>query len=66
MLYLRSYTLTMPTNEMRKSIFESKVEDCGSINKEDRPEDPTVNKLEDLGLYCGGSKIFIFLQWNEG
>ncbi|MEX2393396.1 MAG: threonine aldolase family protein, partial [Actinomycetota bacterium] len=52
MIDLRSDTVTMPTDEMRKAMYEAELgDDCYA-------EDPTINRLQDLAcemLGCDGA-----------
>lgn len=48
MIDLRSDTLTIPDDEMLKTILTAKFGDDGRINENGRGEDLTVNELEDL------------------
>ncbi len=48
MIDLRSDTLTKPTLEMRKAMYDAEVGDAGRADSNGRGEDPTVNRLEDL------------------
>ena len=47
MIDLRSDTLTHPTAEMRKAMYEAKVGDDGRVDQEGHGEDPTVNELQE-------------------
>lgn len=46
MIDLRSDTLTLPTEEMRKAIYAAELGDDGRINDQGQGEDPTVNILQ--------------------
>lgn len=48
MIDLRSDTLTMPDNEMLKTILTAKLGDDGRVKPDGRGEDETINELEDL------------------
>ncbi len=51
---LRSDTKTLPTEEMRRAIYEAEVGDDVSR------EDPTVNHLEELGAHMLGKESALF------
>ncbi len=55
MIDLRSDTVTKPTEEMRKAMFESEVGD------DVYGDDPTVNKLEELGSEFFGKEASLFV-----
>ncbi|AXF57541.1 GntG family PLP-dependent aldolase [Salicibibacter kimchii] len=57
---LRSDTLTKPTKEMRKAMFEAEVGDDGREDNLGRGEDPTVNRLEDIAAEVSGKKAALF------
>jgi len=52
---LRSDTVTMPTEEMRKAIFKAEVGD------DVYGDDPTVNKLEKLAAEIVGKEAALFV-----
>ena len=52
---LRSDTVTKPTEEMRKAMYEAEVGD------DVMREDPTVNRLEALGAEMTGREASIFV-----
>ena len=51
MIDLRSDTLTKPTAEMRKAMYDAEVGDEGRMDARGRGEDPTVNRLEDMAAW---------------
>ncbi|MFO7888521.1 MAG: low-specificity L-threonine aldolase [Eubacteriales bacterium] len=55
MIDLRSDTVTKPTEEMRKAMFEAEVGD--DVYR----DDPTVNELEKLGAEIMGKEASIFV-----
>jgi len=55
MIDLRSDTVTKPTEEMRKAMFEAEVGD------DVYGDDPTVNELEKLGAEIMGKEASIFV-----
>ena len=54
MIDLRSDTLTLPDEEMLKTIFSAKLGDDGRVDENGRGEDLTVNELEDLAATLTG------------
>ncbi|MGI6092204.1 MAG: low-specificity L-threonine aldolase [Veillonellaceae bacterium] len=52
---LRSDTVTLPTTEMRKAMYEAKVGD------DVYGEDPTVRELEELGAEMTGKEAALFV-----
>lgn len=54
MIDLRSDTLTLPSEEMLKTILSAKLGDDGRVNIQGRGEDLTVNELEDLAAQITG------------
>lgn len=56
MIDLRSDTLTLPSQEMLRSVQHVNLGDDGRTNKFGRGEDPTVNKLEDLAAQTTGKE----------
>jgi threonine aldolase len=61
MIDLRSDTLTKPTLEMRKAMYDAEVGDSGRVNSDGRGEDPTVNLLEDLAAQLMGKEAAMFI-----
>ncbi|MBC7958372.1 MAG: threonine aldolase, partial [Vallitaleaceae bacterium] len=55
MIDLRSDTVTKPTNEMRKAMFEAEVGDAIY------GDDPTVNALELFAAACVGKEAALFV-----
>jgi threonine aldolase len=55
MIDLRSDTVTLPTAEMRKAVFEAEVGD------DVYGEDPTVNKLQDLAAEMVGKEAALLV-----
>ena len=58
---LRSDTLTMPTQEMLRSVFNYRFGDSGRLDENNRGGDPTVNELEDYAAAITGMERAIFL-----
>ena len=56
MIDLRSDTLTLPDQEMLKTILEAKLGDDGRTHGLQRGEDLTVNELEDLAAQITGKE----------
>lgn len=56
MIDLRSDTLTLPSEEMLKTILFAKLGDDGRTDRRGRGEDPTVNELEDLAAMLTGKE----------
>jgi len=56
MIDLRSDTLTKPTAEMRKAMYEAEVGDAGRMDASGKGEDPTVNRLEDIAAQLTGKE----------
>lgn len=56
MIDLRSDTLTKPTPEMRRAMYEAEVGDAGRADSHGRGEDPTENRLEDLAAQLMGKE----------
>lgn len=54
MIDLRSDTLTLPSEEMLKTILSANLGDDGRVNEYGRGEDLTVNELEDLASHLTG------------
>jgi threonine aldolase len=55
MIDLRSDTVTMPTDEMRKAMYEAELgDDCYG-------EDPTINRLQDLACEMLGCEAALFV-----
>jgi len=54
MIDLRSDTLTIPDDEMLKTILSAKLGDDGRVNENGRGEDFSVNELEDLAASLTG------------
>ena len=61
MIDLRSDTLTMPTEEMRKAAYEARVGDEGRTDAKGRGEDPTVNALEEMAAEITGKESALFV-----
>jgi threonine aldolase len=61
MIDLRSDTLTKPTAEMRKAMYDAEVGDGGRIDAGGRGEDPTVNRLEDIAAQLTGKEAAMFV-----
>ena len=61
MIDLRSDTLTKPTSEMRKAMYDAEVGDAGRMDFNGRGEDPTVNRLEDLSAQLMGKEAAMFV-----
>lgn len=53
---LRSDTFTLPTEEMRKAIWQAEVGD------DVYGEDPTVNRLEEMGAEISGKEASLFVS----
>jgi len=51
---LRSDTITLPTDEMRKAMYEAELGD------DDKREDPTVSRLEELAAKMVGKEAALF------
>jgi threonine aldolase len=62
MIDLRSDTLTLPNEEMLKTILSAKLGDDGRRNSEGRGEDITVNELEDLASNITGKEESILFS----
>ncbi|HLQ41046.1 MAG TPA: threonine aldolase family protein [Tetragenococcus sp.] len=54
MIDLRSDTLTLPGQEMLRTILDAPLGDDGRTHELGRGEDPTINKLEDLAAQMSG------------
>ena len=61
MIDLRSDTLTRPTEEMRKAMYNAEVGDAGRVDSSGRGEDPTVNRLEDMAAQLMGKEAAMFV-----
>jgi threonine aldolase len=61
MIDLRSDTLTRPTAEMRKAMYDADVGDSGRTDSDGRGEDPTVNRLEDIAAQLMGKEAAMFV-----
>ena len=61
MIDLRSDTLTKPTAEMRKAMYDAEVGDEGRMDASGRGEDPTVNRLEDMAARLTGKEDAMFV-----
>ena len=61
MIDLRSDTLTKPTPEMRKAMYDAEVGDAGRTDSNGRGEDPTINRLEDLAAELMGKEEAMFV-----
>jgi threonine aldolase len=61
MIDLRSDTLTKPTSEMRKAMYDAEVGDAGRTDSNGRGEDPTINMLEDLAAQLMGKEEAMFV-----
>ncbi len=61
MIDLRSDTLTKPTAEMRKAMYDAEVGDSGRAGSDGRGEDPTVNRLEDMAAQLMGKEAAMFV-----
>jgi threonine aldolase len=61
MIDLRSDTLTKPTEEMRKAMYEAEVGDEGRMDASGKGEDPTVNRLEDIAAQLTGKEDAMFV-----
>ncbi len=53
---LRSDTITKPTKEMRQAMY------CAEVGDDVYREDPTVNKLEELGAHLTGKQRALFVS----
>lgn len=53
---LRSDTLTLPTDSMREAMRNAEVGDDGRLDANGRGEDPSINRLEDLGAEITGKE----------
>ncbi|MGB2814593.1 MAG: beta-eliminating lyase-related protein, partial [Dehalococcoidales bacterium] len=51
---LRSDTITLPTDEMRRAMYEAEVGD--DVHR----EDPTVNRIEELAAEVMGKEAALF------
>lgn len=60
MIDLRSDTLTKPTGEMRKAMFDAEVGDDARVNDIGRGKDPTVRALEELASEITGKEAALF------
>lgn len=60
MIDLRSDTLSKPSKEMRKAMYEAETGDDGRIDSFGRSEDPTVRRLEDLSAEISGHEAALF------
>lgn len=60
MIDLRSDTLTIPTLEMKKAIYNAELGDEGRKDSNGRGEDPTLNKLENLSANITGKEDAVF------
>jgi threonine aldolase len=58
---LRSDTLTIPTEEMRKAMYGAEVGDEGRTGSDGKGEDPTVNRLERLAAEITGKEDSVFV-----
>lgn len=56
MIDLRSDTLTMPDEEMLKSILSAPLGDDGRLGPDGRGEDATINRLEDMAAEITGKE----------
>ena len=61
MIDLRSDTLTKPTEEMRKAMYNAEVGDSGREDSKGRGEDPTLNRLEEMAAQTMGKEAALFL-----
>lgn len=61
MIDLRSDTLTKPTAEMRKAMYDAEVGDAGRMDAGGKGEDPTVNRLEDMSAQLTGKEAAMFV-----
>ncbi len=61
MIDLRSDTLTKPTAEMRKAMYDAEVGDAGRMDASGKGEDPTVNRLEDIAAQMTGKEAAMFV-----
>ena len=61
MIDLRSDTLTKPTEEMRKAMYNAEVGDAGRVDSSGRGEDPTVNRLEEIAAELTGKEAAMFV-----
>lgn len=59
---LRSDTLTTPTEEMRRAMYQAEVGDEGRTGPDGKGEDPTVNKLEALAAELTGKEGAVFVS----
>jgi threonine aldolase len=59
---LRSDTLTMPTEEMLKTILTADLGDDGRLDENERGEDATVNALEDLSASITGKEAAVLFS----
>ena len=67
MIDLRSDTLTVPTQKMRKAMHDAEVGDEGRTDSTGKGEDPTLNALESLASEISGKRKFrIFAKWYHG
>src|SRR5699024_2660214 len=60
MIDLRSDTLTMPTEEMRKAMYAAEVGDDARTGSTAQGEDETVRTLEQLASDCTGKERALF------
>jgi len=61
MIDLRSDTLTKPTAEIRKAMYNAEVGDAGRMDAGGKGEDPTVNRLEDIAAQLTGKEAAMFV-----
>lgn len=59
---LRSDTLTVPTEAMRKAMYDAEVGDEGRTGSDGKGEDPTVNRLESLAAEVTGKEDAVFVS----
>lgn len=62
MIDLGSDTLTVPTEEMRKAMYNAEVGDEGRTDFKGRGEDPTLNALEDMAAEIIGKESAVYLS----
>jgi len=58
---LRSDTLTVPTEDMRKAMYAAEVGDEGRAGSDGKGEDPTVSRLERLAAERTGKEDAVFV-----
>ena len=61
MIDLRSDSLTLPTEEMKKAMYYADLGDAGRLDSRGRGEDPTVNRLENIAANITGKEDAMFV-----